>query len=212
MTSNNFINGYYSAFASYLFIERTTTYGSSKKAIIEVGPQVLTLKDVNMRIMSLTKCLFVLTLQKEEPKNHYAPIIKNYEVSIINGKYDTNGIKLANFIKLAFGKQVDIQKENFPSIFNILSKLKGSMFNTVIAHEREIIIKKNNIVIDDSYFSIFAKIHYGWTIPKFNHTPVITKIRTIDKPFYNGEYDLMSLMLKPSEKDKQTLLSNGIIY
>jgi len=195
----SFLDESHMDYLNYLFMSRTLTYGSTSRPIIEAGPQVLMLKDVNIRPLSPFKCIYTFEIIKDHPTIKYIPIIKTYEVIITQGKVNNDGFRMMNFLQLSFNMIISFEKSNFIKIYTDTITCKKKSFNAVIAYNRELIVSKGKIVIDDSYLAV--KI-FGYTTFKSLFSSYIILIKMIDDPIYSTDYDVRSLMADYTEKDQ----------
>lgn len=186
-------------FLNYLFMTRTLMYGSTVRPIVEAGPQVLMLRDVTLRPLSPSKCIYTFEFIKEDPIIKYVPIFKKYEVTIIQGKCNDDGVRMSNMLSMAYGLPINFKKESFIEVFTHVTKLKKKSFNAVIAFKRELIVNKGNISIDDSYLAMKAQ---GPTTFKSLFSSFIVNIKTIEQPILSTDYDVTSLIMEHSEKDQ----------
>ncbi len=201
------ITGWYKEYFDFLYQERTTIVGKTSKRIIEPGQQCLKVEKIELRPINLQKSTVSIIMKKDHPSIDYAPIIRQYTITVENNKPDNEYLRLQGFLTLAFAKKkLQYTDRLIQNIYESAKKVQGQSLNAVIAHERELILSSGLPVPsnDPRMKRLFPKEPFN-----MKHNPVIIRVNTVDKPFNTSDYNIYTLLLPLSEKDKSIIKYYG---
>lgn len=203
----NLITGWYKEYFDFLYQERTIVVGKISKRMIEPGQQLLTVEKVELRPMNLQKAIVSIIMKKHHDTIDYAPIIRQYTIEVVNNKPDNEYLRLQGFLTLGFAKKkLQYTDRLIQNIYESTRKIQGQSLNVVVAHERELVLR-NGLPIpseDRRLIRLFPKEPFV-----VKHNPVIIRVNTIDKEFNTSDYNIYTLLLPLSEKDKSIIKYYG---
>ena len=201
------ITGWYKEYFDFLYQERTIVVGKTSKRMIEPGQQLLTVEKVELRPMNLQKAIVSIIMKKHHENIDYAPIIRQYTITVIDNKPDNEYLRLQGFLTLGFAKKkLQYTDRLIQNIYESTRKIQGQSLNVVVSHERELVLH-NSLPVrseDKRLISLFPKEPFV-----VKHNPVIIRVNTVDKPFNTSDYNIYTLLLPLNERDKSIIKYYG---
>lgn len=198
-----FLSDFSEWYLQYIFRKKVLQQGSKFKTVIEVGQQRLKLVSINTRPLKQYTSMYIFEVGKDKKEDEmYMPIIIEYTVSVKDGVADDSGLRMANFVKMAFATPLDFSSNDTNNIFAQLLKHKGKYFNAVIKHKVKLIFKDSKPLYDDDPMVIK---HFGKYVFQDLHSAYVSKVRPEDKPFHSIDIDYYTLIDNYDKKDQEVI-------